>query len=174
MEELVRTALDCGLWVYGSYLRDELIGKQPTVANMAGSATDLTSFLGHYGEFPSNDEVYFIRGHFVTIKVVDVDLRWWVQIYRPVLSCDAFYRSRKVWLGCTGNAMDYVNLTRSKRFRYIGMPFTEPGLDMVARGWTPVTAPRSVIREFHNRLKVLLHLGIGLPMDVAHRIVTLL
>jgi hypothetical protein len=170
MDELVRTAIDCGLWVYGRYLRDELIGKSSKVADLAGSATSLTSFLGHYGESPSNDEVYFIRGFVLYIKVVEVDLGWWVQMYRPILSCDAFYRSRRVWLGCTGNAMDYVDLTRTKRFRYIGLPIAEPGFIMVANGWTPVTAPGPVIKEFRNRIRILLHLT-GLPLDIVNRIV---
>lgn len=168
MDRIVETAIDHGLWVYGEYLRDELAGTTPMVADLAGSELDITSFLGHYGERPWNDGIYMIHGHFIRVHVSHVGFMWWVQTYNPVVTCDSFYRSRKIWLGCTTDACFAVKLTRSKRFRYVGIPFIEDGLDLVANGWTPVTAPASVMRAFRNRLKVLLYLGLGkeLPLDV--------
>lgn len=170
MDRIVETAIDHGLWVYGEYLRDELAGTTPMVADLAGSELDITSFLGHYGERPWNDGIYTIHGHFIRVHVSHVGFMWWVQTYKPVVTCDSFYRSRYVWLGSTTNASAAVALTRRMCFKYIGLPFTENGLDLVYRGWTPLTAPASVMRAFRNRLKVLLHLGLKLPLDLVIKV----
>jgi hypothetical protein len=172
MDEIVKTALDCGMWVYGAYLRDELSGVTPEMADLAGSELNITCFLGHYGETVQRDGMYMIRGHFIRARVSHVDLSWWLKMYKPVLTCDSFYRSRHVWLGSTTNVSTAVPLTMRKCFKYIGLPFSENGLDLVYRGWTPITAPDSVMRAFRNRLKLLLYFGLGLPLDLTVKIVS--
>lgn len=163
-------ALECGLWVHGEFLRKELLGERSDIIDVTGSELDITSFLGYYGEAPT--DLCMIHGYLVRVHVSHVDFHWWFKTQRPVLSCDSFFRSRHIWLGSTRDAIEMVGITKRKRFKYIGLPFAEYGLEMVAKGWVPLNGPKSVMNAYLNRIKVILHLGLGLPLDLATKIVS--
>jgi hypothetical protein len=173
MEDIISTALECGLWVHGEYLRDELIGESSDKVDLLGSPLDVTSFLGHYGQDPV-DTVYLIHGYLVRVQTTDRTLEQWARNRSSVLSCNSFYRSKHIWLGVCHQRLGIAKLmgmTKRKQFSYVGLPILSLGLDLVSKGWVPLSAPEGVMKQYRQMAMLKLHRA-GLQLDLCAKIVS--
>lgn len=170
MEAIIQTALNCGMILYGDYLAREIAGEPRNVADLLGSPMDISSFMGHYGEIPLNEAVHVMVIGGYTIRLYEYHI--WPGVMQPV-SCYSFYRTRTTNLGLPKllNFDEVLEMTRQKKFRYIQFHPNDPGLNLVARGWAPQNGPRNVMKMYHNKIKLILHLGLGLPMDLVQKII---
>ena len=177
MEEILSRALDFGLWVHGEYLRKEILGEPRNRADLVGSPHSIVNFLGWYGHDMTGGP-YLIKGYLFSVQESALDIFWWVKYAKPVLSCDSFYRTKHVHLGVTNqksSASKVLDMTRQKRFMYLGHPLSGPGIDLVLQGWVPLSGPERVVKEYLGKLKVLLYLGLRkIPFDLVNRICQLL
>lgn len=173
MEEILARALDFGMWVHGEYLRKELVSESTDRADLVGNAHSIVKFLDWYGQRP-NESPYLIHGYMFGIHETTLDFFWWTKYFKPVLTCDSLYRTKHIWLGVTNqkrSASQVLELTKKKRFEYLGTPMPGPGLDMIRQGWVPLTGPERVLKEQMNKLKVIMYLGLKkLPFDLVNRI----